>query len=142
MAETVFNRFKAALANADDDWVTGDMRTLLVSGSVTIDPDDVSVADFIAAGSQVELTDGSYARVALTSEAVAQDDTNDRANLNAATIDYGALDNETPTAMLVYKHVDGTNANDLCVAVFDTGFGDPSNGAGYTITSTNIIRIS
>lgn len=141
MAETVANRFKAGLANADEDWPTGDYRVLLLTGAVTIDADDVDLADVKAANT--EASDGSYARQALGSQTVTQDDTNDRAALDAATADFGALDNETPTAMVVYRHVDGTDANDLYVSTHDTNFGTAANGAGYTVTFPNdVLRIS
>ena len=142
MAETTFNRYKKGLADADDDWVVGDYRTLLLTGAVVIDPDDVTLADLIAAPN-VEASDASYGRVAFTSPTNTQNDTNDRADLDAATLDYTALDNETPTAMVVYRHVDGTNPNDLLVSIHDTGFGSPANGAGYTIQFPNdVIRIT
>lgn len=141
MAETGANRYKSALANAAEDWVNGDYRVGLVSGAVTIDADHSSVADFL--GVNTELSDASYGRVALGSKTNTQDDTNDRANLDAATADFTSLDNETPTAMFLYRHVDGTDANDLLVGVFDTNFGDPANGAGYTVEFPNdVIRIS
>ena len=142
MAETVFNRYKKGLADADDDWVVGDYRSLLLTGSVVIDPDDVTLANLIAAPN-VEASDASYGRVAFTSPVNTQNDTDNRADLDAATLDYTTLDNETPTAMVVYRHVDGTNANDLLVSIHDTGFGSPANGAGYTIQFPNdVIRIS
>lgn len=142
MAETTFNRYKKGLADADDDWVVGDYRSLLLTGSVVIDPDDVTIADLKAAPN-TEASDGSYARVAFTTPLNTQDDTNDRANLDADTLDYTALDNETPTAMVVFRNVDGTDANDLLVSIHDSGFGSPANGAGYTIQFPNdVIRIS
>ncbi len=142
MAETVFNRYKKGLADADDDWVVGDYRSLLLTGAVTIDPDDVTLADLIAA-TNTEASDGTYARVAFGSPTNTQNDSADRADLDAATLDYTTLDNETPTAMVVYRHVDGTNPNDLLVSIHDSGFGSPSNGAGYTIEFPNdVLRIA
>ena len=136
MAETVSNRFKKALADAGENWPSGDYRMLLLTGSVVADPDDNTLADVIAAPN-VEASDGSYARQTLASKTNTQDDTNNRANLDCATADFGALDNETPTAAVIYRHVDGTNANDLFVSLHDTGFGAASNGAGYTVTTPN-----
>lgn len=141
MAETAANRYKAGLANADEDWVVGDYRSLLLTGVVTIDPDHATVANVLAVNT--EAVDASYGRVAFTTPTVTQDDTNDRANLDADTLDYGALDNVTPTAVVIYRHVDGTDANDLYVSTHDTNFGTAANGAGYTVVWPNdVIRIT
>ena len=142
MAETIFNSAKKDLADGTLDWGTSDVRSLLLTGSVTIDPDDVSISDLLAAPN-TEASDASYGRVTLAGEAVTVDNTNDRADLEASTLDYGSLDNETPTALVIYRHVDGTNGNDALISIHDTGFGDPSNGAGYTIAfPTDVIRLS
>lgn len=141
MAETVVNRYKKGLADAAENWPTGDYRVGLLTGAVTINADHNTIADLLAVN--VEASDASYARQALATKTNTQNDTDDRADLDAATVDFGALDNETPTAMFAYRHVDGTNANDLLMAVYDTGFGDPANGAGYTVESPNgLLRIS
>lgn len=142
MAETVFNRYKKALADGDEDWVNGDYRMLLLTGTVTIDPDDLSIADLIAAPN-TEASDASYGRVALTTPTNTQNDTDDRADLDADNVDFTTLDNETPTAAVVYRHVDGTDANDLLVSIHDTNFGSAANGAGYTVTTPNgVLRIT
>lgn len=140
MAETVYNAYKAGLARADEDWVNGDYRVLLLTGAVTIDPDHATVAAVLAANT--ETSDASYGRVALSSKTVTQDDANDRANLDAATADFGALDNETPTAMVVFRQVTN-DADSIPVSLHDTNFGTTANGAGYTIEFPNdIIRIN
>jgi hypothetical protein len=142
MAEAAYNRFKKGLADADEDWPGGDYRSLLLVGALTFDAADVSLADVIATGN-TEASDGSYARVAYTTKVNTQDDVNDRADLGADTLDYGALDNETPTALITYRHVDGTNANDLPAGFHDTNFGTPANGAGYQVQWPNdAIRIT
>jgi hypothetical protein len=120
--------------------VNGDYRALLLTGSVTIDPDHATVAAVIAANT--EASDASYARQALGSKTNTQDDTNDRANLDAATIDFGSLTNETPTAMLIFRQVTN-DADSIPVSIHDTNFGTAANGAGYTVTLPNdLIRIS
>lgn len=140
MAETVYNKYKFGLAAGTEPWVSGDYRTLLLTGAVTINPDHAFVSTVVAANT--EASDGSYARVALSSKTNTQNDTDNRADLDAATIDYGALDNETPTAMLVFRQVTN-DADSIPVSIHDTGFGATSNGAGYTIELPNdLIRIS
>lgn len=140
MAETVYNVGKAELARADIDLETADVRCLLLTGAVTINPDHATVAAVIAANT--EASDASYARQALATKTVTQDDANDRANFDAATIDFGALNNVTPTAALIYLHVTN-DADSIPISIHDTGFGTPANGAGYTITTPNdILRLT
>ncbi len=92
MAETIYNQYKKGLADADEDWVNGDYRALLLVGALTIDPDHDFVAGVLAANT--EASDASYGRVALSSKVNTLDDVNDRANLDAATVDFTTLDNE------------------------------------------------
>jgi hypothetical protein len=140
MAETVYNVYKKLLADGDEDWPNADYRAALLTGSVTIDPDHATVAAVIAANT--EASDGSYARQALGTQTNTQDDANDRANLDAATIDFGALDATTPTAMLIFRQVT-TDSDSIPVAIYDTNFGAAANGAGYTVTTPNdLLRIS
>lgn len=140
MAETISNEYKKGLADGDEDWVNGDYRVLLLTGAVTIDPDHAFVAGVLAVNT--EASDASYGRVALGSKTNTQDDTNDRANLDAATADFTTLDNETPTAMVVFRQVTN-DADSPWVSLHDSGFGAAANGAGYTVEFPNdVIRIS
>ena len=140
MAETIYNVAKFGWLTGAIDLETDDIRTLLLTGSVSINPDHADVAAVIAANT--EASDGSYTRQALASENVTQNDTADRAEFTAATADYGALDNETPTAMLVFKFVTN-DAGSTPLSIHDAGFGAAANGAGYTIEFPNdIIRLS
>lgn len=140
MAETVYNVFKAQLATADQDWVADNHEALLLVGAVTINPDHATVAAVLAANT--EATDGTYGRVALTGEGVIQNDTADRAELDAGALDFGALDNETPTALLVYKLVTN-DADSIPVSVHDSNFGVAANGAGFEVQWPNdYVRIT
>jgi len=138
MAEIVYNVAKAELLRGSIDLVNDDIRSLLLTGALTIEPDHATVAAVLAANT--EASDGSYARVAATGLTVTQDDANNRANFDMATLDYGALDNETPTAVLIYKFITD-DASSIPLSLHDSGFGVPSNGAGYTVTWPNdVIR--
>jgi hypothetical protein len=140
MAETMYNAAKAGLMNGSIDLDTDDIRCLLLVGSVTINPDHADVAAVVAANT--EASDGSYARQALTSEAVVQNDTDDRGEFDAATIDFGALDATTPTALLIYKFVTN-DAGSTPISIHDSNFGTAANGAGYAVTIPNdILRLS
>jgi len=140
MAETVYNVAKAGFLDGSIDLDTDDIRCLLLVGSVTISADHATVAAVVAANT--EASDGSYARQALTGETVTQNDTDDRAEFSADTIDFGALDNETPNAAVIFKFVTN-DAGSTPISIHDTGFGVAANGAGYTITIPNdILRAS
>lgn len=140
MAETAYNQYKKNLADGAEDWPNGDYRVLLLVGAVTIDADHAFVAGVLAVNT--EASDASYARQALGTKTNTQDDTNDRANLDAATSNYGALDNETPTAQVVFRQVT-TDADSPVVGIMDTNFGDPANGAGYTVEYPNdVVRVT
>lgn len=139
MADAAYNRYFLGLAEGDEDWEVGDYRALLLT-TAGFDATDATLANVVA-GAAVEASDGSYARVALTSEAAAL--SSGTAQLDADDIDFGSLDNETPVAMIIYRHVDGTDANDLPVSYHDSGFGAAANGAGYTVALPNqLIHIS
>jgi hypothetical protein len=142
VADLAYNRFKKGLADADEDWPGGDYRSLLLVGAVDFDADDATLADIMA--TNTEASDGSYARVAYAGKNnVIAPDPDNRADLGANTLDYGALDNETITALITYRHVDGTNANDLAVGFHDTNFNVAANGAGFQVQWPNdVIRIT
>ena len=140
MAETLYNVAKASFLRGDIDLESADVRALLLTGAVTIDPDDATVADVLA--SNTEASDGSYSRVALTNLVVSQDDVNDRAQFDADDIDFGALDNETPTAMLIFVQVTN-DADSIPISIHDSNFGSPANGAGYVVETPNgLLRLS
>jgi hypothetical protein len=140
MTDTTYNEYKKNLADAAENWPSADYRALLLVGAVTINPDHDFVAGVLAANT--EATDASYARVALGSKTNTLDDTNDRANLDAATIDFTTLDLTTPTAMVVFRQVTN-DADSPAVAVYDSNFGATANGAGYTVTiPADLLRIS
>lgn len=140
MAETVYNVAKLNLMLGDLHLDTDDIRSLLLVGALTINPDHATVAAVLAANT--EATDGSYARVACTGEAVNQDDVNNRAEFDISNLDYGALTAETPTAVLIYKFITN-DAGSIPISIHDTGFGSPANGAGYVITfPNNVLRLT
>ena len=140
MAEATYNVYKAGLANGDEDWEGGDYRALLLTGSLTFDASHSTVSAVL--GANTEASDGSYGRVAFTGKSVTQNDSDDRADLDGDTLDFDTLDNETPTALVVFRHV--TDDTDSVPASFhDTNFGVAANGAGYTVEWPNdVIRIS
>lgn len=123
----VYNRGKFIFANGSLVWASDTIQALLVDATYTYDPDHNFVADITG-----ELTDGSYARQTLGTKAVSEDDTNDEATLEAAPVDYGALTNETPEGIVLFKFVTN-DADSPLISFSDAGFGATANGAGYVV---------
>ena len=123
----VYNRGKFIIADGSLVWTSDTIRALLVDNTYTFNPDHNFVADITG-----ELTDVSYARQTLGTKSVSQDDTLDQATLNAAPVDFGALDNETPAAIILFKLVTN-DADSPLISLSDDGFGATANGAGYVV---------
>lgn len=110
----------------------GDIRVALLLNTTTADTEqDASViADFTTLG---EVTDGSYSRKALTTEAVNQDNANNRAEFDADDASWTTLTTGgTVQGLLLYRHVDGTAANDMVIAFIDSG------GFPFSLTGGNL----
>jgi hypothetical protein len=98
------------------------------------------VSELLAVTGVDEPTDGSYARVTLTRVAPAEDDTNNRVNMDAADASFGALDNSDIYAAFIF---DNTGADDtarelLSVDLFATPV--TANGAGFTYAISDLYR--
>lgn len=107
--------------------------------------DIATVTAFLAITSVDEVTGGSYARQVLTNVAAAQDDVNDRVNIDS--------DNATFTAVPATQYINGgwlqqgtgVDGDDL-LAVYiikDSGSGTsiPANGSNITATIADLIRL-
>lgn len=127
MADRIYNRGKAILADASLDWESDTIKALLVDSSYTYDPTHNVVDDITG-----ELTDGSYARVTLTNKSVVEDDTGNRAVLKGDPLDFGALANESPKAVILFKEGNDDSDSPL-ISYHDSGFGATANGAGYVV---------
>lgn len=142
----VYNSAKVALALGQIDWENDDIRVLLVTSSYTPDIDSHAFVDDITN----ELSGGEYVRKALTGLDVAQNDTDDRAELDADNVTWTALEADagTPARVVVYKHV--TNDADSPLIGYVNLTAPPApNGGDYTIrwnnnasTAGTIFRIS
>ena len=128
MADVVFNRFKANIADGTIDWdTTTGIRVLLLSTAVaTPDPDLDFVADLVDGSNNIELSTTNYGRQDVASRTVAIDDTNNRSVLDAADNVWTALGpasgGPTVRGALVYLRVgadDSTPADDPLIAYFD-----------------------
>lgn len=136
MANFAYTPFKGRLQTADVDFPEGqdDIRIALVMTNTTIDTEqDASVlSDFTTLD---EYDGANYVRKALATQAVNVDLVNNRAEFDADDIVWTALGVGTrqAQAMLLYRHVDGTAANDQAIGYIDTG-GFPFNGNGGNVT--------
>jgi hypothetical protein len=119
----VFTPAKSKLLSADLDLNAHDIRLMLlkVAASTTADT-DVDAATLSAITTLGEIVATSYARQALANEAVNTDTANDRGEFDSDDVAFGALGgatNDTIGALLLYRHVDGTAANDIPIAYID-----------------------
>lgn len=122
MASAIPNSALTRLLNGGIDLDTDDIRARLCMTNTTCDTEIDAIND-LADYTTIDVCDSTgYADVALTSEAVAADDTNDRAEFDAADVSFTGLGGDATRAIqgvLLYKYVDGTNANDLPLCFID-----------------------
>lgn len=133
MADFVYNQaaHRAMLGTLDLD-LPADLRVLLLTTDAE-DRDHDNLAAIITAGA-VEATHTGYARQALADDAVALDDVNDRAEYDVTDPVFTSVASGVDiVAAIVYLHVDGTNANDVPISHYDTGFPVTPNGSDITL---------
>ncbi len=122
MASAIPNQSLANLLNGTIDLDTDDIRARLVMTNTTCDTEVDAISD-LADYTTIDPADATgYADVALTGESVATDDANNRAEFDTTDISFTGLGGDATRAyqgVLLYKYVDGTNANDLPVAYID-----------------------
>ena len=119
MASNVFNSALNGILNSTIDLDADDIRVKLLMNTTTADTDKDAIDNVSDIGT-LDLCDATgYADVALTGEAVAVDDVNDRSEFDAANASFTGLSGDASRAYdgcLVYKYVDGTDANDIPIA--------------------------
>lgn len=131
----VYTGEKARRLTGSYSMATADMRVLLVLNTTTADTDQ-DAAFLVDVTTMAEVSDGSYSRKALTTEAVNTDNPNNRAEFDADDVSWTSLTTGgTVQAVVLYRHVDGTAANDMIVAFIDTG-GFPVSITGGTLSIT------
>lgn len=139
MAQTATNKLKYMLLHGDivpgtTDLRLGLLKTLAGHGNV---PDINFVSDMEAHADFAELTGASgYARVALTSEAATEDDTNDWGLLDADDVAFGALaTGGTIVGWFLYVHT-GSDATASVLGIGDLT-STPTNGGTVTVNTTS-----
>lgn len=132
--ETVYNKAKVNFANGTLDFDTDDIRVALCEGASAAgayDPDVTSLATLFAA--MAEASGTGYVRKSTLGCSVATDNTNNRAVLKVPAQTWTGANWGNATAVVVYKHVDGTNANDYPISFHDGGFPVTTNGGDLTV---------
>jgi len=129
MASSIPNSALVRIMTGDIDLDADDIRARLCMTNTTCDTEIDAIND-LADFSTIDVSDATgYADVALTSEAVAADDANDRAEFDADNVSFAGLSGDATRAyqgVLLYLYVDGTDANDLPVAFIDFASDIPS----------------
>jgi hypothetical protein len=133
VANFIYNEFKKLALTGALDLSSDDIRVMLVMTGTTCDTEDD--ADNFAAFTTIDEYDGgSYARVALTSEAVNEDAPNNRAEFDAADAVFSAIGAGTSNcqAAVIFKE-GATDSLRIPIAYIDQG-GFPFNGTGSDVT--------
>lgn len=129
MANVVTNKCKYELFTGDANLDAADLRMLLLKSS-SVSATTNFISDLTPASN--ELTVSGYARLALTSETVVEDDTNNFAYLDADDAAFGTLaSGETITWAVLYRHT-GSDATAPVYAGYDVT-DTPTNGSTVTI---------
>lgn len=122
MASAIPNSALSRLLSGDIDLNGDDIRARLCMTNTTCDTEVDAIND-LADYTTIDTCDSTgYADVALASEAVAADDANDRAEFDATDLSFTGLGGDATRAIqgvLLYKYVDGTDANDLPLCFID-----------------------
>lgn len=144
MAQTVTNKAKYLLAAGQLDLDADDIRMGLLktlAGHTNV-PDVNFVSDMEAHADFAELDGASgYARVALSTKTVTENDTDDRADADADNVAFGALGTGgTIVGAFIYKHV--TNDTDSpVIAIYDLT-STPTNGGTVTVNVADWLRVA
>jgi hypothetical protein len=80
-------------------------------------------------------------RLTLASETVTEDDSNDRANFDAANLTFAAAPGVTAQGLAIYHEAGAADANRELIAVYSTGFPQPMDG-GLNVTVNDLLRLA
>lgn len=99
-----------------------DIRVMLLMTNTTADTQQDAIDQISDITTLDECDASGYARVALTGEAASEDTTDNEAVFDANDASFTGLGGNATRAIqgaLIYKHIDGTSANDIPVAFID-----------------------
>jgi hypothetical protein len=146
MASAVPNSAKANIMNGTLDLDTNDVRARLVMTNTTCDTEVDAIANLAAYTTIDPANATGYADVQLT-ESVAADDSNNLGKFDATDISFSGLGGDAARAyqgVLIYKYVDGTNANDIPVCYVDFPSTVPATATQVNVTwaANGILSVS
>lgn len=129
-----YNNAKHLLGSGSINLSSDDLRVALVMSNSTADTED-DASNLAAITTLDEMDGANYARVALAGETFTKDAANNRSEFDADDVVFLSLGAGTRQVKgaLIYKHVDGTAANDIPVAYYDGG-GFPFDATGSDVT--------
>ena len=135
MASLVNNYFKQRVAEGEIDLDADTLKILLVMTNTTADT-EANIQTLDGYTTLDEMDGSNYVVKTLGSLTHALDTANDRFELDAADVTYTALGAGTRNVqgVLLYKHVDGTDANDQPIAFIEFGSSLSADGSDVTIS--------
>lgn len=137
MAETVTNRGKYRALSAL--LAASDLRMLVILGTQTgVNDPDLNTVAGLDAVSGVSI---HSERIALTGEAVTENDTDNRAELDSSNVVFAAAAGVTAQGVAIYDEGSGSDSGRDLITVHTTGFPQPMDG-GLTITVADLLRAS
>jgi len=119
-----------------------DLRMALVTGNATgvINRDLDTVADIDGLNSGA--TNIHTERIAITGETSTENDTSDRADVDANDVAFAAAPGVTAVAAVLYDEGGGTDATRHLIAGLTTGFPQPVDGGlNVAIAATELLRV-
>jgi len=148
MASAIPNSAKANLINGTIDLNTDDIRARLCMTDTTCDT-EVDAIDNLSDYTTIDASDATgYTDVALDTETVTANDTDDRGDFDTATdIVFSGLSGDATRdyqGILLYKYVDGTDANDIPLAFIEFTSAIPKEATQVTVPSstTNLLQVT
>lgn len=135
MAETVTNRGAFLIMNTGLPAL--DLRMAVFTGTQTgvHNKDHNTVADLDAvSGVSIHAE-----RIALASDTVTEDDTNDRVNADSGNVTFAASPGTTAQGVVIYHEAAAADATREIIGIYTTGFPQPMDG-GLVVTVADYLR--
>lgn len=130
-----YTNAKRALLAGEINFATDDIRVALVMTNTTADT-EADVATMGGFSTLDEMDGAGYARQALTGEAVAADNANDRGEFDANNVTFAGVSAGTRqvAGIVLYRHVTN-DADSVPIAFIDSGgFPFTANGGDIVVT--------
>ena len=148
MASKIPNSALANIMNGTIDLNTSDIRAKLLMTNTTCDT-EIDAINNVDDYTTLDVCDATgYADVALNTETVTANDTDNRGDFDtAADIVFSGLGGDATRdfqGILLYKYVDGTAANDIPLAFVEFTSAIPKTATQVTVPSstTNLLQLA